>query len=111
MARTIAACGLDCTECDIRLAADDPEIAQATARWFDRELGMELKFEDIRCDGCKGDRAKHWSPDCWILSCCVDDKGLEFCSQCEDFLCQKLTEWATGSERYNNALERLKRMK
>lgn len=73
MARTIAACGLDCTECDIRLAADDPEIAQATAGWFDRELGIELKLED--------------------------------------FPCQKLTEWAGGSERYSNALERLKRMK
>jgi len=107
----IAACGLNCTECDIRLATDDPEIAQQTADWFDRELGIKLKVEDIRCEGCKGDRARHWSADCWILKCCVDDKGLEFCDECEDFPCQQLNEWASGSERYSDALERLREMK
>ena len=107
----IAACGLNCTECDIRLATDDSEIAQQTADWFDRELGIKLKVEDIRCEGCKGDRARHWSADCWILRCCVDDKGLEFCYECEDFPCQQLNEWASGSERYSDALERLREMK
>jgi hypothetical protein len=107
----IAACGLDCTVCDIRLATDDPEIAQRTADWFHTELGIKLKLEDVRCEGCKGDRAKHWSPDCWTLQCCVYDKGLEFCYQCEDFPCQKLNDWAEGSERYSKALERLKEMK
>ena len=34
----------------------------------------------------------HWSPDCWILECCVDKKKLEFCYECEDFPCDKLTE-------------------
>jgi hypothetical protein len=106
----IAACGLDCTECDIRLAAEDPEIARRTADWFGAELGIDLSLEDVRCEGCKGDRAKHWSPDCWILQCCVDDRGLEFCCECEDFPCQNLKEWAQGSERYSHALQRLERM-
>jgi hypothetical protein len=107
----IAACGLDCSECDIRLATDDLEIGQRKVDWFDNELGIRLEPEDVRCDGCRGSRAKHWSPDCWILRCCADDKGLEFCSECQDFPCQKLTEWAQGSERYGEALERLKEAK
>ena len=80
----IAVCGLDCVN----------------------ECGLLYK----RCDGCRGDRAKHWSASCWILKCCVDDKGLEFCNKCEDFPCQKLEEWAGKSSRYTVALNRLKDM-
>jgi putative nucleotidyltransferase with HDIG domain len=69
-----------------------------------------VSAEDIRCKGCKGDRDRHWSPDCWILTCCVDERGLEFCNQCEVFPCTRLAEWASTSPRYTAALERLKRM-
>jgi len=58
----------------------------------------------------KGDRARHWSADCWILQCCIDKKGLEFCNQCHDFPCSGLEEWAKGDKRYEKALRRLKAM-
>lgn len=110
MTEMIAACGLDCSECDIRRAKDDPGLAQEIIDWFQRELNVEVKPEELRCGWCKGERAHHWSPDCWILGCCVDDKGLEFCFQCEDFPCQELAEWAKRSQRYSDAFERLKGM-
>jgi len=78
--------------------------------WLKKERGIDLKVEDVRCFGCKGDRSRHWSPDCWILKCCFDEKGLEFCYQCEDFPCERLEEWAEGSERYMEALNRLREM-
>ena len=106
----IAVCGLDCSRCDILQATNDPEIAQQIADWFRRERDTEVKIKDIHCLGCKGDRTRHWSPDCWILECCVDRKGLEFCYECEDFPCDRLNEWAEGNEGYGEALERLKRM-
>jgi len=111
MAQMIGACGLDCGQCDIRQAKDDPELAQHVVDWFKEELAVDVKPEDLRCDWCKGDRGTHWSADCWILKCCVDDKGLEFCHQCGFFPCQELNDWAQGSEKYGNALEKLKRMK
>ena len=107
----IAVCGLNCRECQIFQAQDNLEIAEAIADWFKRERSVEVNIEDIHCEGCKGDRSKHWSPDCPILKCCVDEKGLQFCSQCEDFPCKMLIEWAKGGERYREAIERLKRMK
>lgn len=110
MAQKIAACGLDCVQCDIRQARDDPALAQEIIEWFKRELDVEVKREDLRCDWCKGDRANHWSPECWILECCVDDKGLEFCYQCGDFPCQKLSDWAKKSQKYHDAFERLWKM-
>lgn len=102
---------MDCGGCDIFQASNDPEVAQQIVDWFKKERDVEVKLGDVRCSGCKGDRAKHWSPDCWILKCCVDEKGLAFCCECEDFPCEKFSEWAKGSERYGKALNRLKEMK
>lgn len=106
----IAACGLVCTGCDMMVAPDDPELAKKIAEWFKKELDEDVKPEDIHCSGCHGDREKHWSPDCWILLCCVDEKGLDNCSECEGFACEKLTEWALQNDGYGAALERLKSM-
>ena len=105
-----AVCGLDCATCDIREATHDEAVAQSIVDWFEEELDTVVKIENVHCDGCRGERSKHWSPDCWILHCCVDQKGLEHCSQCEAFPCDKLEAWATESARYARALERLKEM-
>lgn len=107
----IAVCGLNCEKCDIYETTNNPEIAKKIADWFKKEMDREVKIEDIHCLGCRGDRTKHWSPDCWILKCCVDKKGLEFCYECDDFPCNNLNKWAKGSKRYSQALERLKKMK
>jgi hypothetical protein len=107
----IAVCGLNCGECDIFQASNNRELAQKIVDWFKKERDTEVKVEDIRCLGCRGDRAKHWSPDCWILKCCVDEKGLEFCCQCEVFPCEKLRKWAEESKSYGEALNRLEEMK
>ena len=110
-AQMIAVCGLECHKCDILQATNDPKIAQEIADWFKKERNEDVKPADIRCMGCKGDRTKHWSPDCWIVQCCVDKKGLEFCYQCDEFPCEKLVEWSKGCEGYGKALERLKEMR
>ncbi len=109
--KVLAACRLFCNECDIYKATDDPEVAQETVDWFKREMDINLTVEEIRCSSCKGNRKTHWSSDCDILNYCVDEKGLEFCYQCEDFPCVKLKNWADESSRYKDALSRLTRMK
>jgi hypothetical protein len=109
--KMIAACGIICNLCDMRHAPNDPELAKEIADWFKKELNKEVKPEDIKCSWCKGDRGEHWSPDCWILQCCVDKKGLEFCYECDEFPCEKLIEWSKENEWYTKALMRLKKMK
>jgi hypothetical protein len=105
------ACDLECNECDVFQAPNNPRIAQEIVEWVKQRRAIDMRPQDVHCLGCKGDRAKHWDPDCWILKCCVDEKGLEFCHQCHDFPCGRLTEWAEGSEGYGEALRRLSRMK
>lgn len=107
----IAVCGLDCGGCDIRLATNDPKVAQQIVDWFKKERNEEVKIKDVRCLGCRGDRTRHWSADCWILQCCVDTKGLEFCYECDEFPCEKLEQWAKTGKGYEAALNRLKEMR
>jgi hypothetical protein len=107
----MGACGYDCKECDIFRAPNNPSVAHEIVEWLKKQRAIEKRPQDIHCLGCKGDRAKHWSPDCWILKCCVDKKKLEFCYQCHSFPCDKLNEWAKGSRRYGKALSRLRKMK
>lgn len=114
----IGVCGLDCGSCDIRKAPHDPEAAQRIIAWFKKEGWLkeneginEIIERRMYCKGCRDDRSVHWSPDCWILECCVDDKGHKFCYECNTFPCEQLSEWAKQNDSYGQALHRLKEMK
>jgi len=116
--RLIAVCGIDCTVCPLRTADTNSEVAQHLVGWFKNEGWItedegvsELMQRGPYCRGCRGDRSIHWSSDCWILQCCVDDKGLAYCYECEEFPCEKLGEWAKNDAKYTDALDRLRRMK
>jgi len=107
----IACCGLNCTECEIFRASSDPALAERISREFKEERNLDIKPEVIRCPGCHGDRSLHWSSDCEILQCCVDERGLENCSQCPDFPCSMIEKWAKGGPRYQRAFELLKSLR
>ncbi|MFW6040562.1 MAG: DUF3795 domain-containing protein [Thermoplasmatota archaeon] len=113
----IAACGLICTDCSIRKVQNDRDSAEKIYNWFitNRWIEDDVTIDDFitdspYCEGCHGDRENHWSPDCWILQCCIDDRGLDNCSECEDFPCDRLIEWSKDDEGYTMAVERLKKM-
>jgi hypothetical protein len=115
--RVIAACGLVCSDCDIFKVPTDAMAAENVVKWFKTEgwikqsEGVSVIIEKgMYCKTCLGDRSLHWNPECWILLCCVDQHGLENCSQCADFLCKKLMERAESNSRYTAALNRLKVM-
>jgi hypothetical protein len=114
----IAACGLDCGECPIRRMPFDEVAAASVIAWFRREGWLkeeeglaEALERHMYCEGCHGDRSIHWDAECWILHCCVDDKGLDNCSRCDGFPCDRLEDWARKGARYDEALERLRRMR
>ena len=111
----LAACGLVCSECDLRNMLNNIEAAERSIAWFkskgwleeDDDLSEAIKRK-MFCTGCLGDKETHWSPDCGILKCCVEEKNLNSCSFCSDFPCEKLEFRAESNERYIEALERLK---
>jgi len=107
---SLAVCGLDCTACDIYQAARDPTVAEKLTEDFRKSGHPDARPDWFQCQGCRGDRSKHWSSSCDILQCCVDDRNLQVCVQCEEFPCEKLEKWTAKGEKYQNALNRLKSM-
>jgi len=111
----MGACGIDCEPCEIRRAPFDEAAALTVVSWY-RKNGwlkpdeglQEAMQKKMFCCGCHGSRATHWSPDCWILSCCVDVHGFNNCSECPEFPCGRLVEWSMQDESYSVALSRLK---
>lgn len=105
-----AACGLNCETCEIRLAPHDADAAEGVMKWFrsmawlKEDEGMDEVIERrMYCTGCHGSRETHWSADCWILICCVDDHNLNNCSECETFPCDRLLEWSGENKSYEAA--------
>ncbi|MBS3782219.1 MAG: DUF3795 domain-containing protein [Candidatus Thermoplasmatota archaeon] len=118
MEEEIGACGLLCHDCSIYMAHTDKNQAKKVRDWFLKEGFLtenksidEFMADGPYCLGCHGDKETHWSPDCWILRCCVDGKGLNNCSECSEFPCKGLEEWSTKDESYDKALKRMKGIK
>ena len=66
---TIGACGLDCGLCP---------------RYYTAGTS--------RCPGCCGPDFFDKRPTCSVITCCVKQKGLETCGECEEFPCDKFKD-------------------
>ena len=103
----IAACGLDCTTCDLYLMVTDETIQFKMLGWFRSQgwlaegEGMETVLaKGMYCKGCMVDAEAFWSDSCQIGKCCKVEKGLVHCGECHAFACPMLEEHAAQNERY-----------
>ena len=104
----IAYCGLDCKQCEARLATekdDDILRAKVAALWSELN-GVEITPDMINCSGCRIDGVKTPYCDslCSIRQCAIDRK-VETCGCCcEMKTCEKL---AMITENNSEALRNL----
>jgi len=93
MSKMISCCGLVCTECPAYLAtqANDENKARETAAMWSKMFSIEVKIEDVWCDGClvEGKKCAHCG-ECEIRAC-VFEKKLDNCAHCDDYGCQKIS--------------------
>ncbi len=96
MDKMIAFCGLVCTECPAFIATqkDDDEERRKVAEMWSSEFKAKLKPEDINCDGCLADSERLFSHTkvCEIRKCGLDKK-VKNCAFCDEYACDKLTEF------------------
>ena len=86
-AKLVAPCGLYCGACPVFVASSNSTLAQKIAQ----TLGISV--EQVNCPGCraqKGHISIMGEPVCPTYHCCIEQKELQFCYQCEDFPCLKL---------------------
>ena len=86
MKQLIAYCGLDCENCDARIATVtcDEELKKKVAKNWSEMNGVNITPEMINCDGCRVDGRKsvYCNGLCPIRKCAAE-KNYETCGDCE----------------------------
>ena len=84
-----APCGLPCFECALYKAGQDPDFRAVVSK----KTG--IPFEKAACRGCRYEEGKipHLTMDCRLYPC-VEEKGISFCYECDDFPCDLLHPYA-----------------
>ena len=86
-----APCGLDCFNCPVFLAKDNEQIRKIVAE------KTSLPFEIAYCEGCnpqKGVMHQFGKTEPCNVYKCITEKGIEMCSDCDEFPCDHLHPYA-----------------
>ena len=86
-------CGFRCDLClayTPNITANPSNRQKLSDGWF-KYFGFRIPPEDILCDGCMSENALLLDLSCPVRPCVIE-KGLDNCSQCESYICEKLAE-------------------
>ncbi|WP_022664264.1 DUF3795 domain-containing protein [Desulfospira joergensenii] len=110
MEEMIAYCGLVCSSCPTFLATlnDDDKAREETAKFLAEKYGLNLKPEEINCDGClsSGERLIGYCNTCEVRKCGMA-KSVDNCSVCDDGPCEKLNQFHEFSPEAKASFEAL----
>jgi hypothetical protein len=87
---------------------DDNERKKVAEQWS-KEYGVEIKTEDVNCDGCVSGTERHidhWD-ECEIRKC-GQEKNVKNCAYCDDFACEKLNKFFEAVPDAKNTLEEIR---
>ncbi len=86
-----APCGLDCFNCPLYLANEDHALKTAIAQ------KANIPADKAVCKGCRNENGTipflNMTEPCNVCQC-IEQKGLEFCCDCNDFPCDHLHPYA-----------------
>jgi hypothetical protein len=93
MITLIAACGLDCSQCDaykITQANDTEAMEKLVAQWRIEYNSPDMSIQAVICDGCMtGERHGGYCGECPVRKCAVEH-DVANCAYCTDYGCEKL---------------------
>ena len=82
-----AVCGLYCEACTLFIATkEDPARLKGLAARF------QLSEEAMKCHGCRAAKRGPYCQTCKMFACATE-RGIEFCSECEDYPCNDLKQF------------------
>lgn len=112
MAKLISMCGLVCSECGAYIAtqANDDEQRKKVAEEWAKAYHVDLKPEDINCDGCTSgsDRIFNYPRVCEIRACGLRH-NVNSCAHCPDYGCEKLSKFFEIAPQAKKTLEDIRR--
>ena len=102
MNKLIAYCGLDCEQCEARIATvnQDESLREKVAQKWSELNGVEITPAMINCVGCRVDGAK--TPYCETMCPirhCAQSRQVETCADCAEMeACPKLAQITAHSD-------------
>jgi hypothetical protein len=89
-------CGLYCGACPVLSANERGDVEKRAAEW-------KMSPEELRCWGCKTDVTAVFCTDCEIRRC-ARERGVEFCSACDEYPCDRLTSFAEDEHPHHSVV-------
>ncbi len=85
---SLAPCGMYCSVCSVLSADknDDQSLKQMLSAYFQTEP------ENIVCEGCNSEKTFGIVSSCSVKQC-VQEKQIDGCHQCNDFVCKTIEEF------------------
>ena len=112
MNKMIAVCGAICSGCPALLATqkDDDAKRKEIAELWSKQYNADIKPEDINCDGCmsQGKRVFNYCNVCEIRKC-GKERHVENCAHCNEYACEKLTEFFAMAPEAKTTLEEIRK--
>ena len=113
--KMIAYCGLICSECPAFIATQKNDyeekikVAKMWSEMYKSEIKPEIKPEDINCDGCLAATTKYAYCSICEMRKCASEKNLKNCAYCDDYPCNKLSEFFKVAPEAKNTLEEIRK--
>ena len=103
-------CGLNCSACEIYLSSHgDHDLHDNLLKFF--KDNIDKTITSVSCEKCRNIADKCWTSDCHFRTCATE-RGLTYCFECNDFVCEKLAEFEKQAPpHYTNIIVNLKKMK
>ncbi len=112
MKKMIAFCGLFCGECPAFIATqkNDDEERRKVAEMWSKDFKVDLKPEEINCDGCVVDSENLFSHTkiCEIRKC-GKEKKVANCAYCDKYACDKLAGFFKMAPAAKTALDEIRK--
>ena len=93
--RMTSPCGLPCFHCPVNMAIDNAEIRSQVA------AVLGISEEKAVCQGCRAQEGRipvlNAEQTCKIYTC-NQEKGTDFCHECDDFPCDRLHPYADQAQ-------------
>jgi hypothetical protein len=86
MNKIISCCGINCEQCDARIAtlANDDALRAKTAETWGQMFNANIKAADINCAGCREDGVKFSHCMMCEIKKCAEAKNFATCGDCSE---------------------------
>ncbi len=99
-------CGLFCASCGVFYATQEKDFIKL------QEIAkkLDIPFDKVNCYGCRSNEKIGSCVNCFIAKC-AEEKGVEFCIDCDTYPCGELKEFQKKMPHRKNMWKSLARIK